>query len=325
MLLAVLTLSSCAGMTYVSAPKTTATFIDKDIETIRQVSYTLPKTYVLGIGGLSKKARNTNIMDELMKRAQLQPNEALSYITYSTNTNCYAGIVTKVKITATGYVIKATPKAKDVESHKQENDTYVNQEVITTPSTSQPYDVQNMFMNFEETKVLKEHNPFNKPKGYFGIVEAGYGFEFTAWNNILNVSYINGYRVSPYIGIGLGVGIIGTLDMDVSIPIFLHLRSDFLNRSTTPFISLNCGYHLQLQNSNSFFDGLYAEPTFGLGMKAGNKCRFNIGIGATLGTMSYKMLDYWLEYSNNNYYEVRNTWKGKELGIHPNIRLGLEF
>lgn len=316
--------SSCAGLTYVSLPETTTNYANQDIETTRKVSYTLPKTYVFGIGGLSKKARNTNIMDKLMENAQLQPNEALSYITYSQNTNCYAGIVTKVKISATGYVIKSSPKAKDVGYNHQESKTHHG----TTTSTTNlpPNEIQNMFPSFEEPRFKKEHKPFNKPKGYFGSIEAGYGFEFTAWNNVLNVNLINGYRISPYIGIGVGIGLIGTIeDWDVSMPLFIHLRSDFLNRSTSPFISINCGYNLQLKNSNSFFDGLYAEPTIGLGMKAGNKCRFNIGIGATLGTMSYKYLDYRLVQNYNSYYEVRETWKGKELGIHPNIKLGLEF
>lgn len=319
-------ISSCAGLTHVTLPETTTNYANQDIETTRKVSYTLPKTYVFGIGGLSKKARNTNIMDKLMENAQLQPNEALSYITYSQNTNCYAGIVTKVKISATGYVIKSSPNAKDVESSHQESNILTNHEVTTNPTNLQANENQNMFSSFEEPKFKKEHKPFNKPKGYFGIVEAGYGFEFTAWNNVLNANFINGYRISPYIGIGVGVGLIGAIEnWDFSMPIFIHLRSDFLNRSTTPFISINCGYNLQLKNSNSFFNGLFAEPTIGLGMKAGNKCRFNIGIGATLGTMSYKYLDYLLVEKYNNYYEVRETGQGKELGIHPNIKLGLEF
>lgn len=109
--IAVLAMTSCAGLTHVTAPESNVNFVGQETETVRKVSYTLEKTYVFGIGGLSKKARNTNIMDELMKRASLGPNEALAYITISENANYYCGvnifsIVTKIKFTATGYVVR---------------------------------------------------------------------------------------------------------------------------------------------------------------------------------------------------------------------------
>ena len=99
-------LSSCAGFTNVTAPESHVNFVGKDTEIVRMVSYTLPKTYIFGIGGMSHKARNTNIMDELMQRANLQKNEVLAYITISKNSNNYFGVVSKVKFKASGYVIR---------------------------------------------------------------------------------------------------------------------------------------------------------------------------------------------------------------------------
>ena len=78
-------LSSCAGLTQVTVPQSTINFVGQDFETERYVEYTLVKTYILGIGGMSEKARNTNIIDELMKKANLQDNEALAYISVSRN------------------------------------------------------------------------------------------------------------------------------------------------------------------------------------------------------------------------------------------------
>lgn len=98
-------LSSCAGLTQVTVPQSTINFVGQDFETERYVEYTLVKTYILGIGGMSEKARNTNIIDELMKKANLQDNEALAYISVSRNINTFL-FVTDVKFTASGYVVR---------------------------------------------------------------------------------------------------------------------------------------------------------------------------------------------------------------------------
>ena len=114
-LLVAVVLSSCAGFTNVTAPESNVNFVGRDTEVTRMVTFTLPKTYVFGIGGMSPRARNTNIMDELMKRAQLQKNEVLAYITISKNSNNYFGVVSKVKFTATGYVIRPVDKPTVIE------------------------------------------------------------------------------------------------------------------------------------------------------------------------------------------------------------------
>lgn len=58
--LCALALVSCAGFTHVTAPQSTINIIGKDVQTERYVEYKLTKTYILGIGGMSAKARNTN-------------------------------------------------------------------------------------------------------------------------------------------------------------------------------------------------------------------------------------------------------------------------
>lgn len=105
-ILTTITLVSCAGLTRVTVPCSPVNAGDRDFSTKRKVEYTLQKTYVLGIGGLSEKARNTNIIDQLMVKANLQENEALAYITASENVNVYLGIVAIVKIRASGYVVQ---------------------------------------------------------------------------------------------------------------------------------------------------------------------------------------------------------------------------
>lgn len=111
MLLGVMALTSCVGLTQVTVPQSNVNIVGRDMETQRHVSYTLKKTYVFGIGGCSKRARNTNIIDELMKKANLQQNEALAYISVSKNVNNYAGVVTIAKFTASGYVVRPVGNA----------------------------------------------------------------------------------------------------------------------------------------------------------------------------------------------------------------------
>ena len=99
-------LSSCVGFTFVTVPQSNINFVGKDFETQRHVQYTLTKTYIFGIGGMTARARNTNVVKELMKKANLQKNEALAYITISKNPNTFLGIITTVDIVASGYVVR---------------------------------------------------------------------------------------------------------------------------------------------------------------------------------------------------------------------------
>lgn len=115
LIIVALTISSCAGLTYVTVPQSNINIIDKDIETGQKLTYTLQKTYILGIGGLSRRARNTNVVDELFKQANLRKNESLAYITKSKNVNSYLGILTIVKHTATGYIVRAVERGSHIE------------------------------------------------------------------------------------------------------------------------------------------------------------------------------------------------------------------
>lgn len=125
LLVAIIALSSCAGLTQVTVPQSNINYIGEDIETCRRVEFTLVKTYFLGIGGMSERARNTNIIDELMKKANLQANESLAYISVSKNVNSYL-IFTEVKLTASGYVVR--PKQGEYPEHTQnELGDYVSQ------------------------------------------------------------------------------------------------------------------------------------------------------------------------------------------------------
>lgn len=99
-------ITSCSGFTKVQAPISPINMGDRDMETERFVQYTLTKNYFLGIGGMSAKARNTNVIHELMRKANLQTNEALAYISVSRKFNTFLGIFSSEETTASGYVVR---------------------------------------------------------------------------------------------------------------------------------------------------------------------------------------------------------------------------
>jgi hypothetical protein len=66
----------------------------------------------------------------------------------------------------------------------------------------------------------------------------------------------------------------------LSMPIFLHLRSDFLNGKISPFSAVNIGYNVGLVDS--MHEGLIFEPSLGVGIEVSPKSRLDISLGYSL-------------------------------------------
>ena len=94
-------LTSCAGFTNLTVPSSPVV-VDGDFVTDRYVECKLCNTYVLGIGGL----RSSNLVGELVKKANLRKNEALAYVSAVKNVNCFLGVVTVVTHTVSGYIVR---------------------------------------------------------------------------------------------------------------------------------------------------------------------------------------------------------------------------
>ena len=146
---------------------------------------------------------------------------------------------------------------------------------------------------------LSQSGEFNKPIGYLGLVEFGGGIGFGTWGaNHISLTMINGFRTIPQFAIGVGIGLQllfyeyydGEWDAylkkttEASLPIFLHLRSDFLARKISPFIAFNIGCNVSL--SGGFFDGLMLAPTFGVSFNVGGK-RMTVGTNCAINHVRY--------------------------------------
>ncbi|GHV02016.1 hypothetical protein FACS1894159_10530 [Bacteroidia bacterium] len=110
------------------------------------------------------------------------------------------------------------------------------------------------------TLTANAQSEFNKPKRYMGIVEIGGGLGFGDWSaDRVSFSMINGYRFMPQFAVGVGVGVQMAFHeanyayengggegkaRDFSLPVFLHLRSDFINGKVSPFVACNIGYNV---------------------------------------------------------------------------------
>lgn len=139
---------------------------------------------------------------------------------------------------------------------------------------------------------------FNKPRGYMGLVEVGGGLGLGNYAaQRVSVSMINGYRVLPQFAVGVGVGAEmffytwGDYNGNVytgpelSMPVFLHLRSDFIDGKVSPYVAVNAGYNVSL--SGGFIGGLMLDPSVGVGFNVGRKSRMLVGVGYALNRVKY--------------------------------------
>lgn len=151
--------------------------------------------------------------------------------------------------------------------------------------------------------------------GYRGFVDLGY----TLGTGELGVDRIefstsHGYQINPYIFVGAGAGFNYFCSDGADafgIPVFAHVRSEFLKNAVSPFFDFKIGY--------SFLDtdGLYFSPAVGCHFQVSNTIGLNVSIGYTFQNISY-------EYSYENSYEY--YWdSGSENCGGISFKFGVDF
>ena len=107
--------------------------------------------------------------------------------------------------------------------------------------------------DFLKKEKKKEH-------GYFGVVEGSIG-----WSDGLaaSVGMINGYKISPFLYVGVGVDFGITETAEPILPIYAHVRYSILGRKrVSPFIAFNAGGDV------SGYTGLLFGPSAGVEVKS---------------------------------------------------------
>ena len=113
----------------------------------------------------------------------------------------------------------------------------------------------------QKQDLLKKEK--KKERGYFGVVEGSIGYEgYLVEDLAASVGIINGYKISPFLYVGVGVDF-GITYVSPILPIYAHVRYSILGRKrVSPFIAFNAGYDV-------FGDaGMLLEPSAGVEVKS---------------------------------------------------------
>jgi len=166
---------------------------------------------------------------------------------------------------------------------------------------------------------------FNKPRGYMGLVEIGGGRGVGTWGaDRASFTMINGYRVIPQFAFGFGIGLemfaytrtdiaYARPEEELALPVFLHLRSDFIDGKVSPYFAFNVGYNVSLDNG--LFDGLMLEPTLGVSFNIGHKNRMTAGVSIISNRVKY----YYA------YYPSYQPYLKTAMGAAVKLKIGFSF
>ena len=108
--MAVLLLTNCVGLNitpYANNPAETKVLLSEaNYKIIKEVSGEWSATYVLGIGGLSRKSLTTNAIGEMYKSAELKGNQQIINITTTKSAESWCLLYARYRVVAHGYVIE---------------------------------------------------------------------------------------------------------------------------------------------------------------------------------------------------------------------------
>ncbi len=143
--------------------------------------------------------------------------------------------------------------------------------IMTADSSIFVYDMDEVLKITKETaQSAKQESPFNKHKGYFGMVKVTFPYFFTG------VDIVNGYRFCPQFAIGGGIGLQVVEYSAIGIPLYLHLRSDIIAKRVSPYFALDLGINF----IPGFAAPIYLSPQAGVSFNVGKKYRMTAGIDA---------------------------------------------
>src|SRR5690625_3367063 len=132
--------------------------------------------------------------------------------------------------------------------YRMESDEIINREAIQ--GRSRDRDTARRDVDFESGSEVS--------------VELGYEIGVGDWGlNRTKMDIINGYRINPYIFLGMGTGWRYYHEIeDALVPLFLNFRVNFIQSQMSPFLGLSTGYSLNASN-NFKGAGAFIAPTMG--------------------------------------------------------------
>ncbi len=122
--------------------------------------------------------------------------------------------------------------------------------------------------DFVPEEVRHEMEAF-KTKGFEGGMDVLLAIDIEHGEPVLGLHTHFGYRFIPQLYVGAGTGVELMFDRN-NLPLFMQIRTDFVEARVTPFFSANLGYTFAWVNdeAGSEWGGIFIEPEMGV--------RFNI-------------------------------------------------
>lgn len=119
--------------------------------------------------------------------------------------------------------------------------------------------------------------------GYRGFIDFGYTVGTGDYGEgRVEFATSHGYQFNHYLYAGVGAGVHYYHEADVvEIPIFAHVRSEFLDYFISPFFDFKVGY--------TVYDatGFYMTPSVGCRFAVGGRSGLSIGFGYTMQRIEY--------------------------------------
>ena len=138
----------------------------------------------------------------------------------------------------------------------------------------------------------------NSTGSYQGIIETGYAFGIGEYGmNNFNLNFINSISLNQYFSTGLGIGLIRKYEKDefyekgkwptannkCLFPVFLDLRTNLMNKKTSPYLALGIGGYFGIYGMwAGVKGGFYITPSVGIRYKISAKT-------AIIGALDYQM------------------------------------
>ncbi len=165
-------------------------------------------------------------------------------------------------------------------------------------------------------------------KGYRGLVEVGTIVNFRASGTAIDkgafsATTSHGYQFNPHVFLGAGFGLdYHAAGKRLFIPLFVDLRTNFLDTNITPFWGIKAGYSIGSKKAyNKVSTGAYFNPTFGVRFILNRQSAMNVAFGYNLQQQVVKKDIHY----NDDYFIYTGVYHYRFLRHALSLRLGVEF
>jgi hypothetical protein len=148
-----------------------------------------------------------------------------------------------------------------------------------------------------------------KENGFEATVDMFFAIDLQWGEPVIGLHAIAGYRIMPQLFIGGGTGVELYSEGNL-MPLFINIRTDFVESRVSPFFATNMGYALGWVNNadGSDWGGVFIEPSFGFRFNINQ--RFGINISSSIKFQRAYYNDHYYNYSypdnETYYYDHRN-------------------